>query len=172
MTADISQQAYSNQIPQFVQLVSVIRAKLAAPPPAELAQLIDQIEEIRPKDRPHHIANANAFYRMSNVLYRNVNLTMGELSQSLSVPLSTTTRMANWWVNNGYANRLSDASDRRVVRVTLTDKGRRLHEVIEDRIAQDIQKVMGCLTAKEQDTLLIFMGKVAFALNEDEAQDE
>ena len=172
MAADIRQQAYSNQIPQFVQLVSDIRAKLAAPPPAELAQLLDQIEEIRPKDRPYHIANPNTFYRMSNILYRNANLTMGELSHTLSVPLSTTTRMASWWVDNGYANRLSDTSDRRVVRVTLTDKGRRLHEVIEDQMAQGVQKVMGCLTPKEQDTLLTFMGKVSSALNEDEVQDE
>ena len=159
-----------NPITNFLQLATDIHARLEAPLPTEMIRLFDQIEEIRPKDRPYHIANANSFYRMSSVLYRNVNLTMGELSQSLSVPFSTTTRMANWWVNNGYATRLSDTSDRRIVRITLTDRGRSLHEIIEDQIVQNIERIISCLTDNEQSTLLLLLTKIASSLEKTRAQ--
>ena len=47
---------------------------------------------------------------------------MGELSNALSLPFSTATRMVDYLVARGYIQRLSDTTDRRVVRVALTDE--------------------------------------------------
>ena len=93
---------------------------------------------------------------------------MGELSQALSVPLYTATRMVDSLVENGLAERLPDPDDRRIVRVTLTDDGLRFHEAIESRITKDIQKIMACLTPEEQDILMALLRKVTASLKESE----
>jgi len=50
-------------------------------------------------------ANYTLVYRVSSVMYSDKAMTMGELSKSLSVPLSTATRLANWLVDNGFVER-------------------------------------------------------------------
>ena len=51
---------------------------------------------------------------------------MGDLSRILGVPFSTSTRTADWLVNNGYVQRLTDPNDRRLVCVELTEAGKEL----------------------------------------------
>ena len=160
-------QTEAEQTTQFVQYFVQVLDKVVTPPAEELGHLLGRLDETCAEDKPRHIAKPTAFYRMSSMLYRNPNPTMGELSHALSVPLPTATRMANWWVDNGYAQRMPDPSDRRVVRVALTDRGRRLHEAIEAQIARGVQKALGCLTPQERATLLGFVAKIAAALRED-----
>jgi DNA-binding MarR family transcriptional regulator len=152
---------------EFVQYLVEAMPKFTDPLPEALAQLLNDLDELPPQKKPRNIANPLAFIRMSGILYRNVNPTMGELSQFLAVPLPTVTRIVDWFVENGYAQRLSDASDRRIVRVAHTEKGSKLHKGIENNIAQSIQKIISCLTDKEQATLLTLLRKIAAAASED-----
>ena len=101
----------SERIREFVQLLLEAMPKITDPLPEGLTQLLNALDELPPKDKPRHIANPTAFVRMCNILNRNTNPTMGELSQALAMPLPTATRMVDWCVENGYAERLSDASD-------------------------------------------------------------
>lgn len=137
------------------------------PLPEAMTQLLTELDGLPSQEKPRNIANPIAFIRMSNILYRNTSPTMGELSQALAVSLPTATRMVEWSVGNGYAHRLPDAGDRRIVRVAQTDKGRRLHESIEGHVAQLIQSIVGCLTEEEQITLLTLLRKMALASAED-----
>ena len=73
---------------------------------------------------------------MGSILYRGTNLTTGELGRAPSLPLSTTNRIAILWVDNGYAQRISDPDDRRIVRVALTDSDRLLYVTIENHMAE------------------------------------
>ncbi len=57
---------------------------------------------------------------------------MTDLSEDLGTPLSSATRMVDWLVGAGYAERLADPLDRRVVLVRLTESGRRLYQAISD----------------------------------------
>lgn len=161
------QHNYPDRIHEFVQHIFEAMPKITDPLPESLAQLLNDLDELPPKDKPRHIANPIAFIRTSIILYRNTNPTMGELSQALAVPLPTATRIVDWFVDNGYAQRLSDASDRRIVRVAQTEKGRRLNEAIESLIAQSVQNIIGCLTAREQETLLALLRKIASASRKD-----
>jgi DNA-binding MarR family transcriptional regulator len=86
---------------------------------------------------------------------------MRELSRALSVPLSTATRMVSLLVDNGWAQRLSDPDDRRIIRVALTDSGRRLQDIIEEHLGQHARTILSCLTAEERIILLTLLGKVA-----------
>jgi DNA-binding MarR family transcriptional regulator len=167
MTMQTEQTQNSERIREFVHLLLEAMPKITNPLPEALTQLLNALDELPPKDKPRHIANPTAFVRMCNILNRNTNPTMGELSQALAVPLPTATRMMDWCVENGYAERLSDASDRRIVRVAQTDKGRRLYEAIESIMAQSVQKIVSCLTDREQTTLLALLRKIASAPAED-----
>ena len=163
MVDDNQQQAYADQIAQvihdFMQLMMRFRTSL----PKELAQLQNRLDEIHPSVGAYSHANYDLFYRISHNLYRKSNLTMGELSSALSVPLSTATRMIDWLVHNGYAQRLPDLEDRRIVRVALTDSGRELHKTIGSFIEQRLRQILSGLTAKERTTLLALMGKIVSA---------
>ncbi len=114
----------------------------------------------------HDRIDPATFHRMGNILYEKKNPSMGDISQALGVPLSTATRMANWWVDNAFAERLADPDDRRVVRLTLTESGRHLLENIEDTMIRNVQRVLSCLTPEEQTILITLSGKVAANLKE------
>lgn len=160
---DNQQQNHTDQIHELVQHLIEAIPRITDPLPEALTQLLNDLDELPLKDKPRHIANPIAFIRTSIILYRNTNPTMGELSQALAVPLPTATRIVDWFVDNGYVQRLSDANDRRIVRVSQTEKGRKLHEAIASYMAQSVQEVLDCLTAKEQTTLLTLIRKIASA---------
>lgn len=70
--------------------------------------------------------NFIVFLCAAGYLNREGSMTMGELSQALSIPRSTATRMIDWMVDNGYVDRFQDGKDGRVVHVRLTDSGLKL----------------------------------------------
>jgi DNA-binding MarR family transcriptional regulator len=167
-SGDPQQQPYARQAAQFINEIAEILAKVASPPPDELVQLMRRLEGAQSKDRPDRISHPHAFHRISSILHQKPGSTMGELSQALSVPLYTATRMVDSLVENGLADRLSDPDDRRIVRVTLTDDGLRFHEAIESRITRNIQRIMACLTPEEQGVLIALLRKVTASLKESE----
>jgi len=162
---DSQQQPYAGQTVQFIEGLTQILAKVAPLAPDEVLRLISRPEGAQSKDKPQLI-NPVAFHRMGSILHRKPGLTMGELSQALSVPLYTATRMVDRFVEDGLADRLSDPDDRRIVRVTLTDNGRRFHEAIEDHLVENTERVMACLTPDEQGILIALLHKVAASLIE------
>lgn len=131
----------------------------------ELTLLQQYYNETRSTDMPTPIPDDITFFNTSGTLYRADNLTMGELSKSIAAPMSSTTRMVNWLVDNGYAARLSDPDDRRIVRVTLTAEGRKLHEYIEGHIINRVRETMNMLTQEEQATVLAVFDKLARAFD-------
>src|SRR4030042_723681 len=93
MKDDLQKQPSSEQITLFVQYLTEILAHILVPPPEPLLQVMNQVSGINASDKSHLIANPPTFFRMSSILYRGTNPTMSELSRTLSLPLSTTTRM-------------------------------------------------------------------------------
>ena len=136
----------------------------------ELTLLQQYYNETRSSDMPTSIPDDITFFNTSGALYRTTNLTMGELSKSIAAPMSSTTRMVNWLVDNGYAARLSDPDDRRIVRVTLTEEGRKLYEYIEDHIVQRVRETLQMLTQEEQSVVLAVFDKLARTFNLKEAK--
>ncbi len=106
------------------------------------------------------------FYRLSSIIYPPGKLSMKELSNRLSVPFSKATRLANWLVDNGLAKRLDDPSDRRVVLIALTEKGKELHRVMENYTREKVVQLLGSgLSAEEKTILFTLINKVISALN-------
>lgn len=62
------------------------------------------------------------------------DLTIGELSNRISLAFSTTTDLVDRMERNELVERVRDSKDRRVVRIHVLDKGKRIiHEVIDKR---------------------------------------
>ena len=117
--------------------------------------------------------------RVLNVLGRGPeerSPTMSELAEALGVTLSTTTQIAERVEKRGLVERRhSDPDDRRVVRLTLTDEGRRLMQ--ERRLIRHgrIEAAMDQLTPAQQEALTAAMEPLAAAarqLEQDEVQLE
>jgi len=91
--------------------------------------------------------------------------TMGELSESLHVPLSTATRIVEWLVRAEFVERLSDPSDRRVVRVQMTEKGQQIYQLGIAYNIQRIAKLLDGFSSEEQHQLINLAGKLLKALS-------
>ena len=120
----------------------------------------------QPASDSRFATNNDLLFRVGATLGRAPSLSMGELSDALSVPLSTATRVVNTLVERGYVHRFNDPDDRRVVRVTFTPKGRKLYRFIESRISERVRKITTYLTKEEMATLTNLLSKVALAVRE------
>jgi DNA-binding MarR family transcriptional regulator len=138
--------------------------------PKEIEQLHYLLDDIPVADKGQRFINCKLFPRVIYNLYWESDITMGELSHTLSVPFSTTTRMVDWFVDNGYAQRLSDPKDRRVVRVALTESGRELYRTVERYMVRRLRQMLSPLTAEEQIVLLTLLEKIAGALRDTEVK--
>jgi DNA-binding MarR family transcriptional regulator len=108
------------------------------------------------------------FYRVGNIFNHHPEpLTMGELSHEMGVPLSTATRIMDLLVNNGYAQRLPDPKDRRIVRVALTQEGIELYRTLHAFFVERMRAFMRRFSAEERDTFLVLLRKVVEALEQD-----
>lgn len=158
------EELYSSQVTAIVHGFLQVWNKFEATLSKELAQIQESLQDMHPQRERQHNTNYELFYRACNSIYPEGNITMGEFGNALSVPLSTATRIADWLVENGYIQRLPDSDDRRVVRVSLTDKGKEIFKAIDRYIRQRIQQILSSLTAEERTILLTIVSKVLSGL--------
>jgi len=157
---------YSNQVTAVVHGFMQVWNRFEATLSKELSQIQESLQGMHPQREHQPNANYELFYRACSSIYPKGNITMGEFSNALSVPLSTATRIADWLVDHGYIQRLPDTDDRRVVRVALTDTGKELFKAIDGYIRQRMQQILSSLTAEERTILLTLIGKVVSGLKE------
>ena len=157
---------YDNQVTAVVHGFMQVWNRFEATLSKELAQIQESLQGMHPQREHQPNANYELFFRACSSIYPKGNITMGEFSNALSVPLSTATRIADWLVDNGYIQRLSDSDDRRVVRVSLTDTGKELFKAIDRYIRQRMLQILSSLTAEERTILLTLVSKVVSKLKE------
>lgn len=161
MNAGDEQHRSPELVARFLQYLTEILPKLTSLPPDMSSHRRGQFDGIHPRFSPHLVAPPPTILRMAGMLYGDPKPTMGELSQALSLPLSTVSRIVSMFEEQGFAERQPDAEDGRVVRVGLTHVGRQFHEAMHRRIARSAQSILDCLTVEEQIILLTLLGKVA-----------
>jgi len=108
-----------------------------------------------------------AFHRIGAVLAaQDRPLTMGEISEALRVPLSTATRMIDALVEQGYAERLPDARDRRIVRVALSADGVQVFTLFNEFFFERMYEFLSHFTAAERVQLLELFQKTVTVLQQ------
>jgi DNA-binding MarR family transcriptional regulator len=155
---------YASQAAQFIKEIADLHFHVISPPPDEIHRVLQRLKDAQTNDKQQKISSSAAYRQMITTLYHNPGLTMGEISQSLSIPLYTATRIIDSLVDNEIAERQSDPDDRRIVRVTLTEDGRLLHEVLESHIINSFKTIMACLTPEEQNVLVSLFSKMSASL--------
>lgn len=95
------------------------------------------------------------------------SITMGEISRAMDVPLSTATRIVDWFVRNDYARRLPDPEDRRIVRITWTDAGQEVYQAMNAHALEQIEKLLSHFSGSERDQFVNLMEKLTNILEQD-----
>ncbi len=99
-------------------------------------------------------------------LARQNELTMSQLAKALNIGLSTATGVVDRLVEKKLVGRIRDKKDRRVVRIALTKKGQELSRSYLEQKKEVFGRLIGTLSAKEQDVLISFFEKIAKTLRE------
>ncbi len=143
-----------------------LKGRLRVVLPDDIARLKEQLGALHGADARARAADYDLFYRVAVVLHRRREpVTMGDLATALAVPLSTATRMVDWLVEAGYAERLADPLDRRVVLVGLTESGRTLYGTIGAFLEERAAALMRALTPDERATLIRLLRKILAAVD-------
>lgn len=86
--------------------------------------------------------------------------TMGQLSDHMSFPMSTATGIIDRLVKKGYMERGKSETDRRIVVISLTDKGKAFVESMKSLIISYIKKAYDVLNEEERETLFRIAEKI------------
>jgi len=89
-----------------------------------------------------------------DALHRRGALTMGQLSDFLYLDLSTVTRVIDQLKGFGYAERVPDPDDRRVIRAELTKEGRAMVRKIRGSLAGDYRNVIDSIPEDSREAVI------------------
>ena len=96
--------------------------------------------------------------------------TMGQLSDNMNFPMSTATGIVDRLVKKGYIERGKSDSDRRIVVISLTEKGKAITRDMKTMILSYIQKAYDVLDEAERETLLAIVDKVTASFKRQEEE--
>jgi DNA-binding MarR family transcriptional regulator len=154
---------------KLLQRIVRLRSRFKVIMPENISLLRKQIREFALSSKGAGINDAGLFYNVGNVFSSyNGPITMGELSRDLEVPLSTATRTMDWLVKNGYAQRLPDPNDRRVVRVEMTETGNKTYQAISAFMLEKVEQALSQFTPAERYQFLSLLDKVLNAFEDAE----
>jgi MarR family transcriptional regulator, organic hydroperoxide resistance regulator len=105
-------------------------------------------------------------------LWREDDLTLGELARRMGVEVPTVTRMTKRMEAAGLLARTTDTRDRRVVRITLTDQGHALREKLPAVLDDVARRALRDLTPDQRDQLIKLLSHVADNMTEPTPQPE
>ena len=88
------------------------------------------------------------------------SLKMKELAKELNITLPAATKIVNRLVKLGLVKREFDSLDRRVVKVALTQKGKKILEETKKERKKVIEKVFEKLSLKEREIYLHILRKI------------
>ena len=89
---------------------------------------------------------------------------IGRLGKNAQMKRSAITNMVDCLENEGIAERCRDNGDRRVVKVRLTDKGRKIREEFIKRRRDEVAKVFSKLSDRDKKALLYHLGEALHIL--------
>ena len=85
---------------------------------------------------------------------------MGEIAHDLRITVGTLTSAINRLIKKGYAERSRTEEDRRVVLVSLTEKGKYAYEIHENFHKEMVQATLDSYNDEEQEVLCDVIEKI------------
>ena len=97
---------------------------------------------------------------------KDEGLMMSEIGRRLDIRLSTATGIIDRLIEKKLVKRERNHGDRRVVRVSLTYKGRRINEAYQDQKKEIFGMILDVLDPREQNELIMILEKIAVAIKQ------
>ncbi len=98
---------------------------------------------------------------------REEGLMMSDLGKRLDISLSTATGIIDRLIEKKFVKRERNGGDRRVVRVLLTDKGRKTNQTYQKQKKELFGRMLGALDPQEQGELIKILEKIAGAIKQE-----
>ncbi len=95
------------------------------------------------------------------VISREEGLMMSDLGKRLDISLSTATGIIDRLIEKKLVKRERNGGDRRVVRVVLTDKGRKNNKTYQKQKKEIFAMMLGALSDVEQEQLIKILEKIS-----------
>lgn len=108
----------------------------------------------------------DAQFAVLDFIYKNQYCTMGQLSRGLKASLSTLTGIVERLVRDGYVLRHRDETDRRVVRVNLTPKGKAVAEDLKKVYAETLSRIYYTLSPQDRKSFMRVIKKIILAFTQ------
>jgi len=93
-------------------------------------------------------------------LFKNRSLSMKQLAEIIDRDKSTVTALVNKLIKLGYVRKTPDATDSRVLRISLTKKGEGLQDTLVDISGRLLEKFYKNLSEKERNDLAALLVKI------------
>jgi DNA-binding MarR family transcriptional regulator len=93
------------------------------------------------------------------------NPLMKEVADYLCVAPPSATSLVGHLAKAGLAKRIQDSQDRRVVKLSITERGKKELREGEERIAGRMKKILSYLSEKEKENLIRILKKITKANN-------
>jgi DNA-binding MarR family transcriptional regulator len=87
-------------------------------------------------------------------IFRQGELKMTDLAHALNVTTAAVTGLCDRLVRDGYADRVSDPDDRRVVKIKLTAEGKRIAKHVLEQRKKAMIKMFGMVSQEERESYL------------------
>jgi DNA-binding MarR family transcriptional regulator len=136
---------------QLLQLLPALKRTFQASIPAELREELGQVT-------PHQLEAVGLLFQLRA---QEGGATMHEVARMQGCALSTATALIDRLIKQGLAARTTGVDDRRVVKITPTDRARRLLETFIESRRRIALSALEPLGDEELDTLVRLVRKVA-----------
>ncbi len=92
--------------------------------------------------------------------------TMSEIASSLEITMGTLTTAVDRLIKKGYLERNRSNTDRRIVNVTLSKRGKLAYRIHEKFHLDMVKQIMVDFTQEEEEILLVALNKLNYHLKE------
>lgn len=140
----------SRQIEKFDQLMDQLMRELHAGNPPKFLEL--ELTESQ--------------FIAGMIILQHGTCTMSEIANALGVSLSAITGIIDRMVKHGFVERLRDDSDRRLVRVQLTEKGTSILNELHQHKNRHLRSMLGVLNDSDRASLIELIQKIIDALHQ------
>ncbi|MDN4617760.1 MarR family transcriptional regulator [Paenibacillus sp. PsM32] len=134
----------------------------------DIRQSLDKISSRMRRDYNESLRELNLYVGQDNLIFRLLSgdgITQKQLCEHLKCEPPTVTNMVKSLEQNGFIHRKRDEQDARVMRIYLTEEGRKLEKPIDFRWKQQQNKLLHSISAEERlflKELMIRMEKNLF----------
>ena len=107
------------------------------------------------KKRSHQGKMPHSYYHVLKILDKHGNLPMSKIGRNVHISKSNMTSLIDKLVENGLAERLPDQNDRRVINISITDKGKDVLKDWRKNSNNEIKKSLSVLSEEDLEKFYV-----------------